>query len=147
MKLKTIVPLPPEDYIYNIGLIAYSVGYLEWQLLGDLRGKKDIPNEYKIENLCEKTTGGIATLFTKEELLSQVLDDNLRLRIKQFGEKLKNITKKRNHLLHARPATINNKQKLYRWTTDNQIEIDARYLEEINNDIQEALRQDGKLRV
>ena len=146
MKLETIIPLPPEDYVYNTGLIVYSIGYLEWQLLGDLCGKNDIPNEYKIENLSKKPTGAIANLFTDENLLNQVLDTNLKSRIRQFGEKLKSIVEKRNHIIHAHPATIEGEQRFFRWTPSHQIEINECYLKEIINEIELLLRQDTAFR-
>jgi len=145
-KIKTRIPLPSEAYIYNIGLIAYSIGYLEWQVLGDLLGQKDIPNEYKVNNLSTKSTGQIATLFLREDLLNKVLNDKLRTRIKQFGEKLKDIADKKNHILHARPATINGEQRFYRWTPKYQIEINENYLEEMKNDIECLMDSDTKFR-
>ena len=145
-KIKTCIPLPTEDYVYNVGLIAYSIGYLEWQILGDLCSKKDIPDEYKINKLSKQSTGQIATLFLNDELLSKVLDDELKIRIKQFGEKLRNIAERKNHILHAHPATIDGEQRFYRWTPDHQIEINESYLERTRDDIEHLLKSDSKLR-
>ena len=148
MKLTTIVPLPPEDYIYNLGVIAYSIGYLEWGLLGDLVKHDDkLPDKLKSSYLVSQSTGQIADLLINEKHLSLVCDEDLRNRMREFGNILKTIVKTRNSVMHARPATFpNGEQGLYRWTKKEQMMIDDSLLEELNDDIQEAIRKDSNLR-
>ena len=149
MKLKTIVPLPSEDYLYNLGVITYSIGYLEWGLLGDLVKYDDIlPDKLKMSYLVAQSTGQIADLLMNEKYLSLVCDDKLRKRMREFGNALKNIVKTRNSVMHAHPTTFpDGEQGLYRWTKKEQMMIDDSLMEKLNDSIQEAIKKDSKMRI
>ena len=147
MKLNTIIPLPPDDYLYNLGLLAYSIGYLEWGLLGDLFKHDNIlPDKLKASFLLTKPSGVIADLLMDEDLLIHISDDILQNRMREFGISLKALSKKRNSILHAHPATIDGEQRFYRWTEKEQIEINNAYMNGLNEEIQQAVRADGEFR-
>ena len=148
MKLETIVPLPPEDYLYNLGLIVYSVGYLEWILLGDLCNRdSELPEQLKFPYLVGKSTGQIAKLLMDEQKLALVSDNGLRDRMRKFGQALEDIAKRRNSALHARSAKITDKtQGLYRWLKSEQFEINEDFLRCLNDEIQNAIREDANRR-
>jgi hypothetical protein len=65
------------------------------------------------------------------------------------GEQLSAVATMRNHLLHARPATVEEKQRLYRWrlSRGDQFPITDDWLEEQISDIERRVRELDRLRM
>lgn len=139
--MDTRIPLGDDEYLKNIGQIVYSVGYLEWLLLGDIASNKNLPASLSSEILSTKSTGQIARILQKIPS-EDVKDTQLRDWLVMGAEYLSKIARLRNHILHARPATNKSGQQvLYRWTgrPNEQFYIDQSKLEELNQLINEAL--------
>lgn len=108
---------PGDDYLKALGELAYAVASIEWTLLGDLdRLSGQLPPEMTAKNLAGRTTGAIATRFQKA--LPRITDVRTHHYIKTGMEALRRASTIRNHVLHARPATVGDRQVLYRWVID-----------------------------
>ncbi len=112
------IALPEDDYLTLIGQVAYMVSSLEWTILGDLPGlAHHVPAELTTSALAGKSTGQIADVLAKAA--EEISDDDVRTYVQEAGRVLGDAAKLRNDLLHARPATIGEDQRLFRWTPDD----------------------------
>lgn len=110
------VPYPDDDYLIKLGKLAYSVGYLEWAILGNLPGLKNLPASIDVTNLVGQTTHGIGEIVAGSQTLAQVSDAGVKAWLREGGKALKEAAPDRNRVLHARPATDpEGRQRLYRW--------------------------------
>ncbi|MCA2321563.1 hypothetical protein JF732_14770 [Mycobacterium intracellulare] len=108
------VALPEDDYLILIGQVAYMVSSLEWTILGDLPGLAQyLPADLTTSALAGKSTGQIAGTLTKAA--GDIGDDDVRAFVKEAGRVLGEAAEVRNDMLHARPATVGQDQRLYRW--------------------------------
>ena len=110
-----VVALPERPYLELVGRLAYTVASLEWTLLGDVsRLEAREPELPDVGALATKSSGRIAS-----ELASVATDATNADVQGYYAEGAKALTRAaeiRNHVLHARPATVDGKQRLYRWT-------------------------------
>ena len=127
----TRTALPEADYLTRIGQLAYQVSSLEWAILGDLAALSPaLPTNLTVANLAGKTSGAIATsLHTAARAITV---DAVRDYVSAAATALDDVSTWRNHLLHARPATIDGAQRLYRWRTTpgDQFPISVGWLDE-----------------
>ncbi|TXH16903.1 MAG: hypothetical protein E6R06_30090 [Mycobacterium sp.] len=94
--------------------MAYMVSSLEWTILGDLPGLAQyLPAGLTSPALAGKSTGQIAGELSKHA--SEIGDGDVRSYVEKAGKVLSEAAGLRNDMLHARPATIGNDQRLYRW--------------------------------
>lgn len=108
------VALPEDDYLTLIGQVAYMVSSLEWTILGDLPGlSQHLPADLTATALAGKSTGQIAGALTKAA--NDISDADVRTYVEEAGRVLGEAAEMRNDMLHARPATIGDDQRLYRW--------------------------------
>ena len=108
------VALPEDEYLILIGQVAYMVSSLEWTILGDLPGLAQyLPADLSTSALAGKSTGQIAGALSKA--VGDVTDDEVRTYVEMAGRVLGEAAELRNDMLHARPATIGEDQRLYRW--------------------------------
>ena len=113
------VALPEDDYLVLVGQVAYMVSSLEWTILGDLPGLAQyLPADLTTSALAGKSTGQIARVLSKAA--KQIGDDDVRAYVEEAGRLLGDGAEKRNDMLHARPATIGDDQRLYRWKPADQ---------------------------
>lgn len=109
----------PEDaYILAIGKLAYSVTYLEGQILFDLPHLPGLPTQLDVRSLAGRSTGQLGRIFQDQAVLSQVADLQVRAWLQAGGKHLSEAARLRNAVLHARPATVNGEQRLHRWHPD-----------------------------
>ncbi len=104
---------PEDDYLLLLGRVSYGVSMVEWKLLGDLSRLRGLPPEISVEELAWRTTGGIADEVVRH--LAKVEDVDVRAYLEVCVAQLRILRPMRNDILHARPATINGAQRLYRW--------------------------------
>lgn len=159
--------LPEDDYLRAIGELAYRVSSLEWSILGDMKALGVPPEELDVNDLIGRTTGRIARELRAS---AKHWDDRPALQAwaLRAAEALGAIAKRRNHVLHARPATDpEGRQRLYRmvrdgarleafWITDEFLAIQneaaeaaARYLNELRvlfSEHEESVREANKKR-
>lgn len=110
----TRTALPEADYLTRIGQIAYQVSSMEWAILGDLTALTPaLPADLTVASLAGKTTASIAASLRAAARTISV--DAVREYIDAAATALEDVGPRRNHLLHARPATIDGAQRLYRW--------------------------------
>jgi hypothetical protein len=108
------VALPEDEYLVLIGQVAYMVSSLEWTILGDLPGLAQyLPTDLTTSALAGKSTGQIAGALSKS--VGAIGDDDVRAYVELAGRLLGEAAETRNDMLHARPATIGEDQRLYRW--------------------------------
>lgn len=98
--------LPEAEYLRLIGEVAYRVSYLEWGVIGDLfwiNDREPLP-DIDLKQLMSETTWNVGDKV--EKALSSWED---RPGLYAWGTAaaaaLKQASGKRNHVLHARPAT------------------------------------------
>jgi hypothetical protein len=141
--------LADDDYLIRIGRLSYLVTYLEWQVLGDLPRIQGLPSELDVRMLAGKTTGRLAQIFQSNTILQQVADAPTQAWLRRAGELLEKTARDRNCVLHARPATIDGKQVLYRWHPDgNQVfTIDEVWLEAAEQQLRDTIRELSQSRV
>ncbi len=108
------VALPEDDYLVLVGQVAYMVSSLEWTILGDLPGLAQyLPPDLNTAALAGKTTGMIGHALASA--VDRIDDDEVRTYVEEAGRLLREASDLRNDLLHARPATVGGRQRLYRW--------------------------------
>jgi hypothetical protein len=109
------MPAYPDDpYLTQIGRLAYAVSGLEWSVLGDLpRHAAVLPPALNVGALAGQTTGRIARAI--QQHLHDVQDQDVQAWLKESASALLVVSDIRNHVLHARPATLDGQQRLYRW--------------------------------
>lgn len=143
---RELIALPDDEYLRLIGSAAYKVGYLEWIPLGDLtRLAEHLPKGLTVAALAGKTTGQIASALTKAS--PSIADEPTRRYLAVAGELLAKASAARNDLLHARPATTDEGQRLDRWKADDHRGphvakvITTAWLEELNTNLDGWLTQ------
>lgn len=137
MARRARVALPGDDYLLLIGQVAYMVSSLEWTILGDLPGLAQyVPTDLTTSALAGKSTGQIAGALSK--VVDQISDDDVRAYIQLAGQLLGEAATMRNDLLHARPATIDGEQRLYRWKPGRAFPIDTVWLESVIDKLSKA---------
>lgn len=129
------VVLPNRDYLALIGELAYRVSYLEWLVFGDLANSLPRPTDIDVPSLMGKSTGQIAGAVARA---AEGWDDDSELQA--FGElaaeALADVSQRRNHVLHARPARTENGEEMLlrdRWQSNGQRDnfwITQEYLED-----------------
>ncbi|MFI5490480.1 hypothetical protein [Micromonospora echinaurantiaca] len=106
--------LPEPAYLLKIGIFSYAVSSLEWTALGDLsRLASVLPKTLTVDRLSARTTGQIANELA--DATPKINDVAVRAYVEALATALTVVAKRRNDLLHARPATVDGEQRLYRW--------------------------------
>jgi hypothetical protein len=72
-----------------------------------------VPADLTVEKLAGQPTGKIASHL--QAAVPAITTPEVRAFIAEAASALAAVRAERNHLLHARPATIDGKQRLYRW--------------------------------
>jgi hypothetical protein len=93
----------------------YAVSYLEWALLGDLPRLSNAPSDLSIEGLSRETMGGVGR--TVRHAASNSASATEKAWLSAAADALEEVVEKRNQVVHAHPATVENEQVLYRWAT------------------------------
>jgi hypothetical protein len=148
-RLYFMVPFPDEDYLLALGRLSYAVSYLEWTVLGDLPRVSGLPPELQLRALVGNTTGAMGRRMGDARLLAKVADPKVRAWLEAAGEHLVEVAARRNSVLHARPATVEGRQRLHRWdpTRGEFYTVTDQLLEEILVDIKERIGNLGTLRI
>jgi hypothetical protein len=107
------IPFPDDAYLAKLGQVAYAVGYVEGYLLGDLVRIPGLPSELSFDNLSYLTTGQIADKV--DQYNSSALDPTVHSFLTTCAKWLRVLAPLRNDILHARPATVDDSQRLFRW--------------------------------
>ena len=136
------VPFPEDDYLLALGRISYSVGYLEWAVLGHLPQIPDLPSELDLRALVGRTTGGIGRQLQNPTVVAKVVNPALRAWLQEAGQRLIRVAELRNSVLHARPATVKGQQRLHRWDPERGeiFTLTQRRLDAIIADINDSVR-------
>lgn len=137
------VALPEDGYLVLVGQVAYMVSSLEWTILGDLPGLAQyLPAGLNSRTLAGQTTGRISSALA---IAAGAIDDKeVRTYVEEAGRLLREASALRNDLLHARPATVANEQRLYRWKMadhrgpERALVIDDEWLESAIDDLSAA---------
>lgn len=99
--------LPDESYVRLIGELAYRVSALEWLVLGDLeaaRTRGSAISGFDVKVLMGKTTGEIAREVRRISL-AWTGESGVQRFALAGAAALSDMSGRRNHVLHARPAT------------------------------------------
>jgi hypothetical protein len=140
------VPYPDDEYVLKIGRLCYAVSYLEWGFLGDLPDLAErLPSGFEVDKLAGKTTGTLAGLAAAASKESS--DPEITRWLSVAAEQLKAVAELRNHALHARPATIKEKQRLYRWRVGDAFAVTDEWLDEAIVEVERANRLLGEVRI
>jgi hypothetical protein len=140
-----IVPFD-EAYIAKLGHFIYVVSYLEWCVLGDLTHLQGLPSELDVSRLAGKTTGDIGRTIGSH--LAKAGDPDLRLWLDAAARNLTEVADLRNHVLHARPATVDERQVLYRWRPPHDaFPITDLWLSEHTAEVETRITEQNTLRV
>ena len=144
------IPFPEEPYVALLGQVAYAVSYVEWLLLGDLGRLPDLPEQLSVDKLAGHTTARIAREV--DARLSEVSHPDVRRFLEVCAQALHTLAPLRNHILHARPATIEGVQRLNRWRRlpDGSVEafpIDEATLSWILDQVDQALSDIYRVRL
>lgn len=120
------------EYTQLLGDVVYAVSGLEWRVLGDLASVQPPLAGFDIKKFVGLTTNAIGRAALK---LSEDLEDDPEMSrfLSTAAEAVADVAQRRNHVLHARPATDpQGQQRLLRlrWFDDKPINfwIDEEYL-------------------
>jgi hypothetical protein len=106
---------------------ASAVTYLEGLVLYDLpRLDGYLPPAVTLERLAGRTTGQIGRLITGQA--QRAIHPAVAVWSAVAGRLLSRAAEIRNPVLHARPATVDNQQQLFRWLPDVQFPVTAERL-------------------
>jgi len=144
------VPFPDDSYVTLIGRVAYAISYVEWLLLGDLSRLPDLPEQLTVGSLAGKPTGRIASEVDAH--LPAVPDPEVRRFLSVSAQALHDLAPLRNHILHARPATIDGAQRLNRWRllpdgSGEAFQIDEAFLQSVLDRADEAITDIYRVRL
>jgi len=140
-----IVPFD-EGYVAALGHFIYVVSYLEWCVLGDLPHLQGLPSELEVSRLAGETTGVIGRRIGAH--LAKVGDPALRRWLDAAARSLTEVADLRNHVLHARPATVNGRHVLYRWRPPHDaVAITDEWLSEHTAEVETRITEQNTLRV
>ena len=135
-----------EGYVAELGHFIYVVSYLESCVLGDLPHLQGLPSELDVSRLAGKTTGDIGRRIGAH--LAKVGDPAIRLWLDAAARNLKEVADIRNHVLHARPATVDERQVLYRWRPPHDaFAITDQWLSERTAEVEARITEQNTLRV
>lgn len=104
---------PDREYLLQLGRYIYAVSALEGLVLGELGSRPGVPSELAAGKLAGRTMTKIADAIAKH--LACVEHGDFRGWLQEAGNQLRITAEQRNHALHARPATLDEGQRLYRW--------------------------------
>jgi len=142
------IPYPDDDYLTEIGRMVYALAYLEWLALGDLGHLPGLPPELTVEKLAGQPTGEIAKALRAN--VAEIADPATQAYLQGLAEALGVLAPRRNGVAHARPATIDDEQRLNRWAKrSGRLEaypITGELLADLIDDIEAAVTETGKLR-
>ncbi|WP_133258517.1 hypothetical protein [Corynebacterium heidelbergense] len=95
---------PSQDYLELVGVIVYTVSYMEWTLIGDLyRLSDELPSGLVPQDMEADTAGAIAR--NTRNAADVMEDTTLRNFLMTCAECMGEAATIRNDVLHARPAT------------------------------------------
>lgn len=144
-----MIAFPEHEYLTEIGKLAYAVSYLEWSVLGDLPHIKTLlGGKALLVKLAGRTTGQIANELTRAA--AAVTDARTHEWLVAGAKHLAAVADLRNSVLHARPATINGKQRLYRWAPDrapSAFAVTTEKLRDMTADVSRRCREFAALRL
>lgn len=105
-------PTPDDCYLSLLGRAAYTWAYTEWGLIYAVRWATG----QDLTGLAGQTGGGIVGAFADMVKAQQgaVPPDVFRAAA-EGCDQLVQLNRRRNDILHGRPATIDDEQRLYRW--------------------------------
>jgi hypothetical protein len=143
------LPFPGVKYLVALGRVAYAVAYLEWAVLGDLALIPGLPPELQLDALEGLTSHSIGRKLTDPKLLDLVSDPRVREWLEAGGRHLTAVATKRNSVLHARPATVDGRQRLTRLDRRREeiFTITDELLDELLRDIAQRVRDIDNSRV
>jgi hypothetical protein len=137
---------PDDEYLTKIGRLAYLVSYVEWAVLGDLP-RLSLPDPLNARALMDGTTGTIAGRI--ERSLPLVTDPAVAAWLAEAVKTLREVSRIRNDMLHARPATIDGEPRLLRYRADPHYSftVTDQWLEDAEAQVGVALRRLNSLRL
>ncbi len=113
---RSVVALPEQEYLARIGEVAYTVSSIEWTILGDLYRLADcVPEGLALERLEPMMTSGIAGEVKKAS--KEMEDGPTKDYLVEVYRALYCAAEIRSDVLHSRPATHPEGQRLYRAET------------------------------
>lgn len=135
------IPYPADPYLLSLGRAAYAVAYFEWLILGDLSQIAGLPDEASVTRLAGRTTGQIAKTLRNASASVDQADDAAWLYA--AAEHLAAISSARNSILHARPATVERVQCLFRWdvSRDETFPISEEHIDDFVRDVEERIAE------
>lgn len=139
------IALPEPQYLESIGRYAYAVSSLEWSILGGIPHLEGLPAALTVDVLAPKTTGGIGHALLRHA--PDVNDSATREWLEAGGRALVELAETRNALLHARPATVEGKQRLFRWLPGTAFAITDEWLAAQERNFEALADQVRRLRV
>lgn len=127
-----------DEYLVALGRVTYSVSSLEGGILFDIPHNPHIKNLFDMQELVDKTTGGIAVALKAVLKHNEISDPQTMEWLTLASSQLKEIAKRRNHIIHSRPATSRDGETiLYRWSPKKEatFEISIEMMNELVDDI------------
>jgi hypothetical protein len=105
-------PTPNDAYLSLLGRAAYTWSYTEWGLIYAVRWATG----RDLSGLAGQTGGAIVGAFAAmvQAQQEEAPPDVYRAAV-AGSDQIEQLNRRRNDILHARPATIDGEQRLYRW--------------------------------
>ncbi len=137
---------PEDDYLLKLGKVIYSIASIEGLLIFDLSSLPEQVEGLTPQDLARHTTTTIGRRLIRGA--TSVVDPAWRTYLDRGGRALLALGPNRNAVLHARPATIEGRQRLHRWRLDppEVLPISSTHLEEMLEEIESHRRAVSGLR-
>lgn len=131
---------PEDEYLLLLGKVIYSISSVEGLLIFDL---PRMP--VAVKGLTPQHLAGVTTTTIGSRLIGgapSVADPSWRAYLLRGGQALKDLGPKRNRVLHARPATIDGRQRLHRWRLNppEVVSITPAHLVELLDEVEDHRR-------
>lgn len=107
------IAYPENAYLAELGRLAYAVQYLEG-LIYDLALVPELQMRVSIDDLEGMTMNRIATEFRMATFATGPRQADVQAFASEMSLQLDKVAPLRNSVLHARPATVDGKQRLAR---------------------------------
>jgi hypothetical protein len=107
-------PTPDDSYLTLLGRAAYTWAYTEWVLIYCVPWATG----HDLSGLAGKTGGRIIGAFADVVKAQTAIPSDIHRAAEEGSDLLAQLNHRRNGILHAGPATVDDGQRLHRWGAD-----------------------------
>ena len=146
--IMTRIPYPADRYLLELGRLTYAVQYLEGQIY-DLAHVPELTMRVGIDEMEGYSMSRLSTEFRSATVAPGPRQAAVHAWVDEMAEQLDKVARARNGILHARPTTVDGKQRLHRRNLrlGEHFTVDEEKLAEVIQIVEEAIMATSSKRV